>query len=255
MLRLLLFALIPFKIWMLVDAIRRRADTYWLWIIVGVPGGSLLYFLLVRMRDYDAQQIQQRLLASVKRPESIDTLQFRYEQTPSIAARLALAQALGDAGRWEEARGHFQGVLDQRREEPDALFGLGVCSLELGDATAAAETLETLEGIQGSYRDFALYPELAAAYETLGEPARALDLLRDLVRREPRLRHSVLLAERLIRAGEAEEAREQLQRSLREHEEAPHYVKRNNRVWARRASTLLHTATASRSSGDGLRAN
>jgi hypothetical protein len=40
---------IAFKLWMLVDALQRRADYYWFMIIILVPGGSLLNLFLVRM--------------------------------------------------------------------------------------------------------------------------------------------------------------------------------------------------------------
>ena len=235
----LLLLLVPFKLWMLYDAWQRRADTYWLWIIIGVPGGAVAYFFFVRMRDYDAQRLQQRLLTAVKRPESIERLQFRYEQSPTIASRITLAQALGDAGRWQEAAEHFRGVLARRPEEYDALFGAGVSALELGDYDAAANCLEKLEALNGAYRDFALYPELARVYDKRGEPEKSLELLETLVRREPRLRHVVVFAERLVQRGERQHALDRLRLALREHEDAPHYVRRNNRHWARRAAALV----------------
>lgn len=237
--RLLFLILVPLQIWMFVDAVRRRADTYWLWIIVGVPGGALLYLFLVRLRDRDAQRLTQRLLTAVKRPESVERLRFRYAETPTIAARLVLAQALGDAGEWAEAREHFAGVLARRPEEHDALFGLGVCALELGDPQAARVAFEQLAEVHAGYRDFALYPELAEAYEKLGEPERSLELLRDLARREPRLAHVVLLAERLMKHRHRPEARDRLRAALRAYEDAAPYVRRSQRPWARRADALL----------------
>ncbi len=239
MARLLLLLVLPFKIWMLYDAWQRRADTYWLWIIIGVPGGAVAYFFMVRMRDYDAQKLQQRLLTAVKRPESVECLQFRYEQTPTIASRIVLAQALGDAGRWREAAEHFRGVLTRRPEEHDALFGAGVAALELGEYDTAAECLEKLEELNGAHRDFAVYPELASVYEKRGDPERSVELLETLVKREPRLRHVVVLAERLAERGERQVALERLRTALREHEDAPRYVRRNNRHWARRAAALV----------------
>jgi hypothetical protein len=237
--RLLLFIVIPFKLWMLYDAWERRAETYWLYAILLVPGGAVAYFVLVRLRDSDARRMQSRLLNAMKRPESLDKLRHRYERSPTIASRIVLAQALGDAEQWAEAREHFQGVLERRPEEHDALFGLGVCELELGNLDAAAGAFEKLEALNPAYRDFAVYPELAVTYERQGDIAKSIELLRLLVRREPRLRHAVLLAERLVQVGERDEARELLGEALTDHEDAPRYVRRTNRRWARRASALL----------------
>ena len=224
---------------MLYDAWQRRVDTYWLWIIIGVPGGAVAYFFFVRMRDYDARQLQQRLLTAVQRPESIERLQFRYERSPTIASRITLAQALGDAGRWHEAADHFRGVLARRPDEHDALFGAGVSALELGDYDAAADCLQKLKALNGAYRDFALYPELASVYDKRGEPERSLELLETLAMREPRLRHVVVFAERLVQWGKRQKALERLSVALREHEDAPRYVRRSNRRWARGAAALV----------------
>ncbi len=247
MARLLLLVVVPFKIWMLYDAWQRRAETYWLWVIIGVPGGALAYLFFVRLRDHDARQLQQRVLSAVRRPPSLEQLQFRYERTPTIASRITLAQALGDAGRWPEAAAHFGAVLARRPEEHDALYGAGVCALELGRYEEATEALERLESLNPGYRDFALYPELAEAYERQGAADQALELLRTLARREPRLRHVVVLAERLVEHGERREAVERLQTALREHADAPRYVRRNDRRWARRATALVRELSAPRS--------
>ena len=41
------------KIWMLVDAIRRGAESYWYFIIIFAPFGECIYFFMVKIRDFD----------------------------------------------------------------------------------------------------------------------------------------------------------------------------------------------------------
>ena len=239
MLRLIAPLLIFFKLWMLYDAYQRRAETFWYWIIIGIPGGSLLYFFMVRMRAPDAQMLQGRLYQSFRRPPSIEELSRRYEASPSLANRVALAQGLADASRYLEAKMHFNAVLEKRENECDALFGLGVCELELKNLNASMDAFEKVVEQNPAYRDYASYGELAHVYEEAGQRHRSIELLRQLVQRAPRLSHGVILAEYLIRAGYRIEAEQQLKRALVEHREAPRHVRSSGRIWARRARLLL----------------
>ncbi len=237
--RLLGFAVVGFNLWMLVDAYRRRAETYWLWIIFGVPGGSLAYFFLVKIRDREMQSLQRKLLASFEKPPSPALLRRRYGESPSVANRLALAQGLADAGDFAESKEHFQALLAQRPGDFDALYGLGVCELELGDSAAAVTTLTSLIDAAPSYRDYAAWPELAEALVRMGKGAESLELVRDLARRAPRLPHQVLLARHLARAERTREADDVLARALRDYDESPRHVRRTNRPYAREARRLL----------------
>ncbi len=242
MIRLVVFLMMGVKAWMLVDAYRRKADTYWLWIIIGVPGGSLLYLFMVRLRDPDAQRIRNRVLSSLERPPSVSVLRRRYEESASVVNRLALAQGLGDAGRWAESKPHFLAVLEDRPEDADALFGLGVTELELGNASAAIAPLEKLIELSPIYRDFVAFPELADALYRAGQVDDCLDLLRGHAKRNSRLPHVVLLAQYLVKAGQTHSAHRELRRALERHEDAPRHVKREDRRWARTAKKMLTEA-------------
>ena len=239
MIRLLAIAVIGFKLWMLVDAYRRRAETYWLWIIMGVPGGALLYLVMVRLRDHDAQLVGQKILRFLASPTPLSELELNYLESPSIANRLILAQGLGDAGRFAEAEQHFAAVLETRPGEVDALFGLGVCRLERGDAAGAVEPLTQVVTAAPLYRDFAAYPELTNALMKSGEPERARQLLADLAKRYPRLPNVVLYSNHLIQTGEVAAAHEQLRLALRDHKRSPRHVRRANRRAAAEAQALL----------------
>jgi hypothetical protein len=237
--RLLGLLVVGFNLWMLVDAYRRRAETFWLYIIAVVPGASLAYFFMVKLRDRDMQVLQRRLLASFEKPPPPNVLRRRYKESPSVANRLALAQGLTDSGHFVEAKQHFEALLDTRSDEPDALFGRGVCQLELGETDAAAATFSSLMDLAPSYRDYAAWPELAEALERLGRSDESLTLVRQLVQRAPRLPHQVLLATKLRARGHAREAEDLLSRSLREYDESPRHVRKANRAAMREAKRLL----------------
>jgi hypothetical protein len=238
-LRLFGIIAIAFNVWMLVDAYRRRAETYWLWIILGVPGGSLAYLFLVKLRDRDVQALGRRLLASFERPPPPELLRERYEDSPSFANRLALAQGLADAGQHAESITHFEALLATRPDDADALYGRAVCELDLGDAAAAVLTLERLIDLVPSYREYAAWAELADALQRQGKSNESLEALRSLVSHTPRMPHQILLARQLVRMGKVAEATALLERALREHDRSPRYVRRNDRGWAREARRMI----------------
>jgi hypothetical protein len=242
--RLLAFLALGFNMVMLADAYRRRAETYWLWIIVAVPGGAFLYFFLVRMKDRDARKVQDRIVQKLKGPESLEVLRRRFERSPSLSNRLALAQGLGDAGHWGEAKEHFEAILGERPEEWDAVFGLAVCDLEIGQLPSAIAALERIVERNPTYHDYDAFGELAHAYEKANQRDRAIALLEHLARRSPKLSHVVVLAEVLIRGQRRAEAEAHLQEALRDHTEAPRHVKKEYRTWARRARKLLEASPA-----------
>lgn len=239
MLRLFVFLAIGMKTWMLVDAYRRRAETYWLWIIISVPGGSLLYFFMVKMKDPGMKHLQGQVMSSLARPPDVQELREQYEESPSAVNRIRLAQGLGDAGRWGEAKAHFSAVLEQRPEDPDALFGLGVCELGLGNAGDAIAPLRRVTEVSPLYRDFAAYPELAESLYRMDRYDECLDLLRRLAKSQPHLANVVLLARYLKKCGKRGEASSVLRDALKQHARAPRYVKRNNRAAAHAAKELL----------------
>ena len=239
MVRLLAFAVIGFKLWMLVDAYRRRAETYWLWIIMGIPGGALLYLVMVRLRDHDAQLVGRQILRFLAKPTPLSELELNYRESPSVANRLILAQGLGDAGRYAEAEQHFAAVLATRPNEVDALFGLGVCKLEQGDAEGAVEPLTQVVTDSPLYREFAAYPELTTALMKSGRAEQARELLADLAKKYPRLPNVVLFSKHLIHIGEIDAAHEQLRLALRDYKRSPRHVRRMNRRAASEAKALL----------------
>lgn len=225
-----------FMIWMLVDAIRRRADFYW-YIILFVPFGAWIYFFVVKIHDWDLRWLKR--LLSFERPPSIDALRYAVRETPSFANKMKLATALHDAGEFAEAAEIFEAALRTHKDEPEALHGLGRCRLELGEPEAAIEALSRLVDGNRGYRDYAGCIDLAEAYGKAGRDDEAIELLEGVVKARPRLQHHVLLAHRLAEIGNVVRARESLERALEEHHHAPAFVKRRDRPYEKQAAELL----------------
>jgi hypothetical protein len=237
MTRLLPVLVLAFKIWMAIDAVKRRAAGYWIWIILLLPFGDVVYFFAVKLDDFDLGRMGTKLWP--KRPASVERLRLEHQRSPSLDNKLALGQGLYQAERYEEATTIFREALERERDNPDALFGLGVSCIGQGRYDEALEPLTRLIETDKGYQEFNAWPRLAHALFETGRQQEGLELLERLVRTSPRLSHSVVHAHYLLKAGRNAEARDVLELALAEHKDAPRFIKRQYRGWERQARRLL----------------
>jgi hypothetical protein len=231
-----------FMIWMLVDAARRRADYYWFWIIfTGI--GAWAYFFVVKLPDFRATHLAAGGLGSLfQRRPSLDELRYRAEHTPTLVNHLNLAHRLIEQKQHAEALPHLQAALKTEPEHGTALYSLALCHKEMGNPDLAQPVLEGLLAREPRWSNYVAWHLLIDVRTQAGNPAGAVEACRQLVRLAPTLEHHCLLAEHLLAAGHAEEARNLLERSLRDHDFAPGPIRRRNRRWASEARRLLKQA-------------
>jgi tetratricopeptide (TPR) repeat protein len=75
--------------------------------------------------------------------DALPDLRRVVELTPERdEARLHLADALGRARLWEEARGHYEQLKDRQPHNPAVLLGLARCRMAEGNAGAAQQLLD-----------------------------------------------------------------------------------------------------------------
>ncbi len=228
-------ALGAFTLWMLVDAYRRPAEGFWFWVILFAPVlGPLAYFVAVKMGDYPAL----REFTLFQRRPGLDELRYRAEHTPTLSNRLALAERLVERGEHAEAVPHLEAVLGQEPGLAPALYALAVCHVGEGQPDKAIPVLGKILERERGWSNYAAWYLLIRAHEEAGEGEKGLAVCRDLARLAPTLRHQCLLAEKLLDAGQTDEARELLERSLEDHQFAPGFIRRRNRRWASRARQL-----------------
>src|SRR5947209_10854271 len=102
-------------IWMLVDANRRRVDTYWYWLILAFqPFGAWAYFFSYKARELRGGSGW--LAGLFQSPASLAELRRRAERMPTVASRLDLGERLVEVGEFAEAVPHLEVVL---KHEPD----------------------------------------------------------------------------------------------------------------------------------------
>ena len=226
-----------FTIWMLVDAVQRRPIVYW-YVIIFLPFGPLVYFFAFKIHDYDLAWLR-RVMRTEPPSPSIAELRERLRQSPSLQNRMRLANGLHDAREYAEAAEIFEAILESRADEPDALYGLGRCRMELGEPEAAVELLSKLTAKNRAYRDYAACLELAEALAKAGRDDDAIELLEGVARSSPRPQHGVALARHLIAAARIERAQEVLREAVADHERSPAAIQRRDRDAAREAAALL----------------
>ncbi len=235
---------VAFKIWMVVDAIQRRAGYIWLMVIFLLPFGEWVYFFMVRHKAGPPRAAGRATRMDVPRVvprQDLAALRFHYDETPSIQNQVALAQGLHDHGELDEAAELFEDVLRKRGKERAARYGLARCRLGRGQHPEAIQLLRQLLEQDKSYLDFAPWADLAEAQQAAGDTTATLQTLEDLVRASPRIGHKVLLAQQLVRLDQPGPAREVLVEALEAYRVAPKHVQKTGRQAASAAQELLGT--------------
>lgn len=224
-----------FMLWMLVHAVRSRAEYYW-FLIIFMPFGEWAYFFAVRIREPDMSWLRDVL--SYRRPPQLRDLRYRFRESPSLANKLALAQGLHDGGHYDEAAGLFGELVAAAPDDSEASYGLGLCREELGDPEGAVCQYRSLIERHRSFRDYAVVVRLAEVLWKMERREEALQTLAALVETSPRTSHRVIHAHHLAEDGRVTEARSVVDDALLYYAHAPRYVKRRYWRWALSARHL-----------------
>jgi len=237
---LILYILISaFTIWMIIDAVRRRAEYYWFLIIIFfAPIGGVIYFFMVKAKDFKGGAVTEALPAKRAEP-SLGHLHQLALESPSIANRLAYADGLREASKYEDAVPQYEFVLQRDGKCREALHGIALCHLELQRPEAAVTHLTTLMDIDARYRDYAAAMDYAEALWLDGRRELALDVLEDLATTSTRIDHRLAFGNYLALDEQFDRAREVLEAALEDYEQSPAFVQKRDRSSAHDAEKLL----------------
>lgn len=224
--------------WMLIDAIRRRADGYW-YLIILTPLGEWIYFFAVKIHDYDLRRLRKALF---ERPASVAEMRARLEETPSDDNKVLLGKALCDAKQYEQAARLFDEVLDRDEHDKEALYGAALCQMNRNQLAGASEQLAALIAVDPTFNDYEPWFDLAYTHWQCGEKREAVALLEELVETSPRIKHKVILGKYLTRSGNAERGRFVLEEALDDFKHSTGFVKRTGGRWASQARDALAEA-------------
>jgi hypothetical protein len=221
----------------IVHFIRRRPDTYWLYIILFLgPIGAIVYLFAEAAPDFGLLRQSFKVFPRRKR---IRELESAVLDNPSAGNYEELADLYMEDGNFQRARDCYNKSISARTDSPDPFYRRGVCEIELGDFPAALQDLERVVGKDPRYDFQRAAGLLAHAYANTGQSEKAEALFQDVTRTstlsETYYNYALLLASQQRFA----EAREWAKRILAKKPTMPGYLKRRERPWFRKANGLL----------------
>lgn len=228
---------IIFQVVAIVHFIRRRPDTFWLWIIlIGGGLGSLAYIFAEVIPDLG---LLKGTFKGFSRRKRIDELRGVILDNPAAGNYEELADLYFQEGNYRAAREAYDKAISSRTDHADPFYRRALCALELGDFAAAVPDLERVMSFDPKYDYHRARGLLAHAYARTGESEKARRFFHESIQistlSETQYNYACFLAEQ----GQAAEARDLAQRILNKKATLPRYLARKERPWFRRASALL----------------
>jgi hypothetical protein len=226
----------------IVHFIRRRPDTFWLWIIlIGGWLGALVYLAVEAVPD--AGLLRQSFKAFPRR-KRIRELESAVLDNPSAGNYEELADLYLEEKKYARARQCYDKAISSRTDSPDPFYRRAVAAVRMSDFAAALPDLERVVEKDPAY-DFHLAAGLLAhVYANTGQPEKAAALFEKATRISTASETYYNYARFLAGQGRTSEAREWAQRLLEKKRNMPGYLKRRERPWFRRASSLLRSLPA-----------
>jgi len=228
-------ALTVFQIWMLLHALRHRE---WLWaffIFIGSGLGAVWYYFSVyrnsASRGFELPGAQSRA--------RIRELQSKIHHVDNAYHHFQLGDVYFQRKKFTAAEKCYRAALERDPGDIDARAHLGQCLLRLKRPGEARPLLEgiMLEKPEHDYGHTMM--ALAETLTALGETDNAILYWRHITQNHSYSRARVQLAELYAAKNQNAEARAELQDVLSDAPHSPAYQRRRDRVWIRRAKSLL----------------
>jgi hypothetical protein len=221
----------------IVHFIRRRPDTYWIFIILFLgPLGAIIYLFVEALPDLGLVGQSFKVFPRRKR---INELLANLRDNPSAGNYEELGNLYMDDNKLQPAREAFNRAIAARADTLDPFYRRGVCAILLGDAAAALPDLERVVSKESDYDFQRAEGLLAHAYAQTGQKEKAEALFRQVTITSTLSETYLHFAALLASEGRNAEAREWAQKVLDKKPNMPGYLKRRERPAFRQASSML----------------
>src|SRR6202047_2525080 len=155
----------------IVHFIRRRPDTFWLWIIlIGGWLGALVYIAVEAVPDAGLLRQSFKVFPRRKR---IRELESAILDKPSAGNYEELADLYLEEGQFVRARQCYDEAISSRTDLPDPFYRRAVAAMQMNDFAAAVPDLERVVSGDPKYDFHRAAGLLAHAYANTGQPDRA----------------------------------------------------------------------------------
>jgi hypothetical protein len=216
--------------------VRRRPETYWLWIILMFGGvGALIYIFVEVIPDAGLLRGAFQVFPRRKRIKELEGLVL---DNPSIGNYEELGDLYLDDQQFTKARECFDRVL-AKAPSIDPFYRRALSEMALNDFAAAAADLEQVVTRDPKYdyqRAAGLY---AHSLAKIGQRDKAAQLFEETLRTSTLSEIQYNYACLLMAEGREAEARELADRILRKKATMPDYIRRRERPWFRKARALI----------------
>jgi hypothetical protein len=229
----------------IIHFIRRRPDTYWLFIIIFLgPLGAIIYILLEVVPDLG---LLRQSFDAFPRRKRIRHLEALVLENPAAGNWEELGDLYLDERQFARAKECYDKAIQSRADMPDAFYRRGIARVELGDFAGAIPDIERVVTRDPKYDSNRAAGLLAHAYANAGQSEIADALFQDVTQRSTASETYFNYASFLASQGRNSEAREWTQRILAKKATMPGYLRRRERVWFRRAGALMKRIPAAKS--------
>ena len=217
--------------------IRRRPDTYWLWIIIFGQGiGALVYICVEVLPD---APLLVRGFQVFPRRSCIKRLQAIVMDNPSAGNYEELGALYLEDKKYAVAKQCYDKAISSRTDSPDPFYRRALCEIELKDYAAVESDLRRVYASDPNYDYQRAKGLLADALGRLGKDQEAEVLFANTLQTSTLSETMTNYADFLKSRGRNAEARDWAQRVLGKKHTLPTYLKRRERPWFRRAASLL----------------
>ena len=226
----------------IVHFIRRRPDTWWIFIIIFGGGlGAIIYLLVEAVPDLG---LLRQSFKVFPRRSRIRELEFAVLDNPSEGNYEELADLYREDGSYARAREYYNKAISPRTDHADPFYHRAVCNLELGEPAAAIADLEKVLAQDPKHAYYRAQGLLAHAYALTGQTEKAAKEFEQVTQvstlSETQYNYALFLASQHREA----EARQWAERILNKKPTMPRFQARQERPWFRRASGLLRRLPA-----------
>jgi hypothetical protein len=221
----------------IVHFVRRRPDTYWLFIIMmGGVVGALAYILVEVIPDLG---LLRGTFEVFPRRNRIKHLQFAILDNPSAGNYEELGDLYLDDKQFTRARESLDRVIAMRTDSVDPFYRRALAEIALNDFAAATADLEEVIRRDPKYDYHRAAGLLAHSLGKVGRRDEAHRLFADVTQISTLSETQYLYASFLAAEGQPAEARVWAQRILAKKPTMPAYIRRRERPWFRKANALL----------------
>lgn len=217
--------------------IRRRPDTYWLWIILFGGGlGALVYIVAEVLPDLG---LLRQTFRAFPRRRRIHELEAAILDNPSAGNYEELADLYLEEGKYARARECYDKAISSRTDSLDPFYRRAVAAIQMGDFAAAVPDLERVVSKDVKYDFHRAAGLLAWAYANTGSAAKAEALFQEVTKISTLSETYYNYASFLASQQRPADAREWARRILAKKPTMPGYLRRRERPWFRKANGLL----------------